>query len=110
MNPTLLKAVLALLPASMLLAGALRVFLQARRTGALLQLLGAGSLVMVITAHLCEGLHLFAAMGWGLEHSPGHYLDLTSAVLAMTLFPLGYFLHAFRRHAQANRGIKNRGI
>jgi hypothetical protein len=27
---------------------------------------------------------------WGLENSPGHYLDLASAVVALILFPVGY--------------------
>ena len=30
----------------------------------------------------------------GLEHSAGHYLDLWSAVLGLTLFPVGYLFHA----------------
>jgi hypothetical protein len=40
-------------------------------------------------------------LGWvGLEHSAGHYLDLSAAVLGFTLFPLGYLLHALaERHA-----------
>ena len=49
---------------------------------------------MVILAHLCEGSHLFPALGWGLEHSAGHYLDLCSAVLSLLLFPFGFLLHA----------------
>src|SRR6266705_3327606 len=34
------------------------------------------------------------------NHSVGHYLDLGSAVLGLTLFPIGYLLHALtKRHA-----------
>ena len=84
----------ALLPASLLLAGSLTLFLKRRTTGSVLQLLGAGCLLLVILAHLCEGLRLFPGMGWGLEHSAGHYLDLCSAVLSLVLFPAGYLLHA----------------
>jgi hypothetical protein len=29
---------------------------------------------------------------WGDEHSIGHYLDIASAGLGLTLFPLGYLL------------------
>ena len=36
-------------------------------------------------------------MHWGLEHSAGHYVDLVGAVLGLTLFPAGYFLHALPR-------------
>jgi hypothetical protein len=30
---------------------------------------------MVVLTHLCEALHLFPWMHWGLENSVGHYLD-----------------------------------
>jgi hypothetical protein len=49
---------------------------------------------MVILIHVAEALHLFPWMGWGLESSVGHYLDLSSAVLGLALFPLGYLMHA----------------
>jgi hypothetical protein len=49
---------------------------------------------MVGVTHICEGLHLFPWMHWGLKHSLGHYLDFWSAVLGLTLFPIGYLLHA----------------
>ena len=56
--------------------------------------------MVVALGHICEGLHLFPGMQWGMEHSAGHYLDLASAVLGLTLFPLGYLLHAIAsRHA-----------
>jgi len=29
-------------------------------------------------------------MGWGLPNSAGHYLDLVSAILGCTFFPLGF--------------------
>ena len=44
---------------------------------------------MVVLTHLCEALGLFPWMHWGLEDSFGHYLDLSSAVLGLTLFPIG---------------------
>jgi hypothetical protein len=50
--------------------------------------------VIVALAHVFEALHLFPWMHWGLEASPGHYLDLSGAVLGLTLFPIGYLLHA----------------
>jgi hypothetical protein len=33
-------------------------------------------------------------MGWGIENSAGHYIDLSSAVLGLIFFPIGYLLHA----------------
>jgi len=55
--------------------------------------------VMVVLTHIFEVLHLFPSMRWGAEHSAGHYLDLWSAVLGATLFPVGYLFHALtKRH------------
>ena len=100
MNVTLLKALVALLPTSMLFAGALVLFLRERIVRYFLQLLGAGCLVIVALTHGFEALHWFAWMHWGDADSFGHYLDLSSAVLGLTLFPIGYLLHALtKRHA-----------
>jgi hypothetical protein len=98
MNPISLKEVVGVAPVCLLFAGSLVSLSKVRSTWCLLQVVGAGALVVVILAHLCEGLHWLPWMGWGLEHSAGHYLDLWSAVLAVTLFALGYFLDALGRH------------
>jgi hypothetical protein len=61
----------------------------------LLQLIGTACLVVVVLTHVAETLELFPEMGWGLPTSPGHYLDLVSAILGCTLLPLGFItLHA----------------
>ena len=100
MNVTLLKALVALVPAGILFVGSVLLLLRRRTLGSFLQLLGAGCLVVVVLTHLCEAIHLFPWMQWGQEHSVGHYLDLWSAVLGLTLFPIGYLLHALtKRHA-----------
>jgi hypothetical protein len=62
-----------------------------------LQLVGAGCLVVVGLCHVCEALHLFPCMHWGLERSVGHYLDFWSCVLGLTLFPVGYLFHTLTR-------------
>ncbi len=100
MNATAVKATVALLPVSILFFGSLLLFARRAAASSFLQLLGAGCLVVVALAHLCEGFALFPFMHWGMEHSAGHYLDLSSAVLGVTLFPVGYLLHAIaNRHA-----------
>jgi succinate dehydrogenase/fumarate reductase cytochrome b subunit len=99
MNVTLWKALVAFVPASILFVGSVFLFRRERTPGSFPQLLGAGCLVIVVLTHLCEALHLFPWMQWGSEHSVGHYLDLMSAVLGLTLFPVGYLLHALtKRH------------
>ncbi len=100
MNVTLLKALVALVPTYMLFFGSVILFFREKSLGSFQQALGAGCLVLVVLTHLCEALHLFPWMHWGSEHSVGHYLDLGSAVLGLTLFPIGYLLHALtKRHA-----------
>jgi hypothetical protein len=56
--------------------------------------IGAAGLTISVLTHVCEGLQLFPSMGWGLTGSVGHYLDLSSAVLGVTLFPVGYLWQA----------------
>jgi uncharacterized membrane protein len=68
----------------------------------LLQLIGAGCLVVVVLTHVAETFKLFPSMGWGLPTSPGHYLDLISAVLGCTLLPLGFLGNAIARWKNSN--------
>ena len=86
-------------PASALFSGSVVLFFRRKIVGSLLQFLGAGCLPVVVLAHLCEGLHLFPWMQWGHENSVGHYLDLSSSVLGLTLFPLGYLFQALAPRA-----------
>lgn len=67
-------------------------FSRNRTAGAYIQLAGAAFLVAVIVFHVAEEYRLFPAMGWGLPHSPGHYLDLGSAIAGLVLFSIGYAL------------------
>jgi hypothetical protein len=63
---------------------------------------------MVVLTHLCEALHLFPWMHWGLEHSVGHYLDpsISGVPFSVLLFPIGYLLHALtKRHANVQRSF-----
>jgi hypothetical protein len=82
------------IPASVLLAGSVLLFLREKTLWSSLQLFGAGFLTVVVLTHVAEKLRLFPSMHWGLPHSVGHYVDLWSAALGLTLFPIGYFLDA----------------
>ena len=97
MSDTLQIALLALAPVCMLFAGSAVLFFSTKTVASFLQLFGAGCLVIVALTHLSEALHLFPSMNWGRPHSIGHYLDFWSAVLGMTLFPLGYFFNALTK-------------
>lgn len=56
------------------------------------QWFGAACLLVVLLTHVCEAHHLLPFMGWGLRHSSGHYLDLDSALLGLTLIPVGFLI------------------
>jgi hypothetical protein len=51
----------------------------------LLAILGITFLFVVVLTHVAERWHFFPEMGWGLPDSPGHYLDLASAILGVAL-------------------------
>jgi hypothetical protein len=65
MNITLLKALVTLIPTSLLLFASVVLFLRGKTVSSLLQLLGAGCLVMVVLTHLSEALQLFPWMHLG---------------------------------------------
>jgi succinate dehydrogenase/fumarate reductase cytochrome b subunit len=96
MNVTLLKALVLLVPAGLLFSYSL-VLSKRRAPWSALQLVGATCLVIVVLTHVCEALRLFPWMHWGAEHSVGHYLDLSSAVLGLTLFPAGYLIRVIMK-------------
>jgi hypothetical protein len=98
-NVTLAKALLALVPTSMLIAGSGSMFFRGKTRSSFVQLIGASGLIVVALAHICEALHLLPWMGWGLENSAGHYLNLASALIGITLFPVGYLAFALSKRA-----------
>lgn len=103
MSVTLFRALVALVPACMLFSGSVILFSGRKTLSSFLQVIGAGGLVVVVLTHICEGMNLFPWMHWGLEHSAGHYLDLSGALLSFTFFPIGYLLHAFLRRPSDSR-------
>jgi len=90
MNVTLLKALVALILVGALFFWSAVSFYKGKTRWLFLQLIGGGFLVIVALIHICEALQLFSWMGWGQPDSIGHYLDLASAILGLTLFPLGF--------------------
>ena len=100
MNNAAVKAFVALIPVCALFTGATIIFVRRKSISSCLQLVGAAGLVAVILTHVFEGLRVFPRMGWGSQHSVGHYLDLLSAILAVALFSLGYLIHAVNARAR----------
>jgi hypothetical protein len=92
-----LKTFIALVPVSILLAGSAILFVRERTLSSFLQLLGVSCLAVVVLTHVFETFHLFPWMHFGREHSVGRYLDFWSAVLGLSLFPVGYLLHSLTK-------------
>ena len=46
---------------------------------------GCSCLIVVVLTHVAERLDALPGMGWGLPNSPGHYVDLFSAVSGLVL-------------------------
>lgn len=67
------------------------------RLGYLLLLIGTGLVIVVMLTHVAEALHIFPWMGWGFPNSPGHYLNLVSAIAGPTLLTVGYLSRRFAR-------------
>lgn len=97
MTATIVKALILFLVGSALLGRSCLQFEKTRTAWALLQSIGAAAIVIVALAHVCEALEIFPGMQWGLKHSAGHYLDLSAAILGLTLLPLGFIVRACKR-------------
>ena len=100
MNRTLLRAMIAFFPVCLALAFSVVSFLRKSTKASLFELFGAACLMLVVMAHVCEALGLFPWMHWGLERSPGHYLDLVSAIVGLTLFLIGLSIHLLQLRRQ----------
>ena len=96
MNPTVAKAIVALVLMGTLCFFTARAVLRTRAAGSLLELIGAAALAMLGLTHLLEGLHILPWMRWGIEGGPGHYLNLASLATGLLLLPTGFVLT--RRH------------
>ena len=58
---------------------------------------GCACWLIVVLIHVAEWQHLFPRMGWGLPDSPGHYLDLFSAIGGGLLLLAAFLAHLFSK-------------
>jgi hypothetical protein len=98
----IIKSMIALMPVSLLFCGSVVLFRTAQSMWAALQLIGSTFLAIIVLVHIGEALNIFHWMHWGLEDSIGHYIDLGSALLGLTLFPIGYCLYALTTRKAAS--------
>jgi predicted Na+-dependent transporter len=91
------KAIVFGIPVSIAFAASALAFTKEKTLIALLQLIGAACLLVVIFTHMSEAFHLFPSMGWGQPNSPGHYVDLVSAIAGVIFLAVGYFSRRYLR-------------
>jgi hypothetical protein len=65
-------------------------------------------LIVVALTHVAEAFYIFPSMGWGLPDSPGHYLDLMSAVFGLPLLVAGLVVRAINTVAQKSQPTTKR--
>jgi hypothetical protein len=58
-------------------------------------LAGCGCLVVMALTHVAEAMHWLPGMGWGLPNSPGHYLDLFTAIAGVAMLLTAGVLRLF---------------
>jgi len=79
-------------PVFLIFRASLIAFFRWRSLAAGLRAVGSGFLVIIVLAHVCETFRLLRWMNWGQQHSPGHYLDLASAIVGPILLLVGHVL------------------
>jgi hypothetical protein len=57
---------------------------------------------MVLT-HVAERLYFVPNMGWGLSDSPGHYLDLMSAISGVVLLLAAWVVRLLQTKGRAGK-------
>lgn len=63
----------------------------------MLAVAGSACWLVVVLTHVAERWHFVPAMGWGLPNSPGHYLDLFSAIGGAVLLLTAFVVHRSKR-------------
>lgn len=93
----LLKVIVISIPVFIAFGASAIAFKKERTLTALVQLIGAVCLLAVVFAHVSEAFDLLPSMGWGKPKTPGHYVDLASTIIGITLLAVGYFLRRAAR-------------
>jgi len=98
----LLRVIVISIPVLMALWASTLAFAKEKTLTALVQLTGALCLLLVIFAHTSEAVGFLPSMGWGQPNTAGHYIDLASAIIGVTLLTVGYLLRRLFRRRISN--------
>lgn len=105
MNQATLKGLLALAAAFALFAGSAFIYRRRVTAGAVLQSFGVTCFAVVALTHVFEAFAIFPSLGWGQARGIGHFIDLGSAILGLTLVSAGLvveFVQRSRRNPPPN--------
>jgi len=91
------RAALVGVPAGIAFLASLALFFNRRTLAALLCVCATSALCVVVATHVAEAMSWLPWMRWGAPDSVGHYLDLTSALLAVAFTLAGLAASAARR-------------
>jgi len=93
------KGSLALAAACVFLGVAAVLLLTRRSLGAALQALGVACFGVMALTHVFEAFSILPALGWGQPHGAGHVIDLTAALLGVTLMTISFLLRRWNRRS-----------
>jgi len=97
MSAAVVKGFLALTAACVFLSVAAVLLLTRRNLAATLQGLGVGCFGVMALTHVFEAFSILPALGWGQPHGTGHIIDLTAALLGVTLVTTSFLLRRWNR-------------
>ena len=87
-----LKGSLALAAACVFLAVSAVLLLTRRGVVAMLQALGVGCFGVMALTHFFEAFSILPSLDWGQPRGAGHVIDLTAALLGVTLMATSFLL------------------
>src|SRR6516225_8337900 len=88
------------IPAFILFGGSIIIFSKGRNVTSLLQMIGAGGLMVVVLTHFAETFQFLPWMGWGTQHSVGHLPRPHWRCPWLGIVPLGYLIQAMKTRPQ----------
>ncbi len=99
MDQATLKGLLALAAMLAFFAGSAFLYLRRLTAAAVLQSSGIACFAVVALTHVFEAFAIFPSLGWGQARSIGHFIDLSAAILGLTLVLIGLVVQFVRwRH------------
>ena len=101
-SPVVLKGLLALVAVGVFLCVSAALFRTRKSFGSALQALGIGCFAVMALTHVFEAFSILPALGWGQPHSVGHFIDLVSALLGVTLVTTSFLLRYIRLDQHRN--------